>query len=87
MSRCAKCGGRWPEVGITITPESPQVVAKPKAPQDSSLPAVTGADQLTLTVQRTCRDGLAIPVSSDARAQFSSAASYNPALTRSSVRR
>ena len=35
MSRCAKCGGRWPEVGITITPDSPQVVAKPKAPQDS----------------------------------------------------
>ena len=35
MSRCAKCGGRWPEIGITVTPESPQVVARPKAPQDS----------------------------------------------------
>ena len=28
MSRCTKCGARWPEIGITVTPQSPAVVSE-----------------------------------------------------------
>jgi hypothetical protein len=37
MSRCTKCGGRWPEIAITVTPTAPQVVSqqKPAVPASS----------------------------------------------------
>jgi hypothetical protein len=37
LSRCTKCGGRWPEIAITITPESPRSWPGPKASPNRKL--------------------------------------------------
>jgi hypothetical protein len=31
LSRCSRCGARWPDLAITVTPESPQVVSQGKS--------------------------------------------------------
>jgi hypothetical protein len=31
LSRCSRCGARWPDLAITVTPDSPQVVSHGKS--------------------------------------------------------